>query len=83
MQFEQPEPCLGGPGTHDREGRCYSRIACSVFGFCRERAVQRRGSPYEPLQEGWKAAAKERRASSVSRPHQSTTDRQENDNGKS
>lgn len=58
---QQPEPCLGGIGTHDREGRCYSRIACSVFGYCRERAIKNRGStPAERDQ--WKVEAKQRAA---------------------
>lgn len=56
-QFQQPEPCLGGLGTHDRNGRCYSPVACSVFGFCRERAIKNKGEPTAVQREQWKAEA--------------------------
>lgn len=59
-QFQQPEPCLGGLGTHDRDGRCYSRIACSVFGFCRERAIANKGEPTPAQREQWKTEAAQR-----------------------
>lgn len=68
--FVQPEPCLGRRGLRtdcDLDGRCYSAAACSVFGYCRVRAIKARrlgqssnGEIPAELQEQWKAEAKRR-----------------------
>jgi len=62
MTSQQPEPCLGGTGTHDQQGRCYSPLACSAFGYCRERNVRHHGPVTEKLRKEWQAEAAQAKA---------------------
>lgn len=59
MLPRQPEPCLGGLGTHDAKGRCYSGITCGTLGYCRERATGH-GTPNAETAARWQEEAKQR-----------------------
>lgn len=46
-----PEPCLNA------YGRCFSPIACTGWGYCRERNLTRGGTPDEATQNRWRSLA--------------------------
>lgn len=46
---DQPEPCISG--------RCLSPLACSSFGYCRDRNQYHEGEPSEAQKAHWRNVA--------------------------
>jgi hypothetical protein len=58
-----PEPCITSFAT----GRCYSPVACSGFGYCRDRNLKY-GLPTEAAAQEWRADAAKLKANADERP---------------